>query len=142
MKLLLKSRNLLNSRKKLPVLIPEGQSRELCCCPLASLHNLVVAFPSAGIKGGREGAESVFRCILGGTQQTHPETLKTAGSALGLTFKAFYAALPGGVVVIGIDYVKTLCGGVSGALLLADKVLLIGVDVGIAVVDGGGVAVG
>jgi hypothetical protein len=46
------------------------------------------------------------------------------------------------MVIIGIDYIQTLGGGISGALLFAHQVLLIGINVRIAVVDGGLVAVG
>ena len=84
----------------------------------------------------------MFRCISGCTEQAQLEALKAAGPALGLTLKAFYATLPPGVVVVGINYLKTKCCRIFGALLLADLIFLKGVDVGIAVVDGGGVAIG
>ena len=83
----------------------------------------------------------MFRCVSGSIEKAHPEALKTAGTALGFTFKAFYATLPRSVVIIGIDYLKTKACGISAALLLANEILLIGVDVGIAVVYGGNVIV-
>ena len=82
-----------------------------------------------------------MRCISGGAQKAHLEALQTAGSALRLILKTCNAALPGTVVIISIYYVKTQAEGVSGALLLADHVLLIRIYVGVAVVDGGRVAV-
>ncbi len=45
------------------------------------------------------------------------------------------------MVVVGIDYLETEAFGVAGAFIFALEIFLKGVDVGVAIVDGGSDAV-
>ena len=125
-----------------PVLRPEHGAWHGGLGRMAGKGDLLQALPARRGQRGGEMNDAQLASLAGGGQQTHVEALLAAAATLRLMLQARHMAAPRLVVVVAVDPRQAQALGVALALLLADGVFLLGIDVGIEIVDGGADAIG
>ena len=115
-----------------PVLVPESDAANLRGGPFAGLINLVEAFPSRRCQSGSEHLKAVGGGILSGAQKSVFEAGKAALAALGLIGERLRGQQPLVVIVVIVDDVEPQILGKPCALVFADLVFALRINVWIA----------
>ena len=102
---------------------------------MASYGNLFKTFPTTACQCGGKCFYAQTLATSCSAEQTHTETLKTTTATFGLVFMSSNGTGPGGMVVVLVYDFQSQLLCISCTLVLADKVLLFGKDIGVAVIQ-------
>lgn len=104
---------------------------------MSRMFYLLETLPAAGGQRGGKPADAQFMGFAGSGYESQREALLAATPTLRLAFQAKDAVQPLFVVIVTINPLNSEAFGMAFALVLADLVLLKGVDIGIIIEYGG-----
>ena len=120
-----------------PVLRPKGDIRVSRSGKKARFLNLLQAFPTTRSQGGGDHREAMLFGIFRSPQKPILKTFQTSWASLGFLFQTFHFLQPLGVVIIGVNDLQSQRLRIARTFVLTDVILFTGIDIGIAIIDGG-----